>query len=187
MTARWTIAGLAPLLIWLLTGAAAPPAARFTADGALIPPTDYREWVFLSSGVDMSYSERPAMAGQTMFDNVFVDPVSWAAFKASGHWPDGTTFVLENRGGASHGSINRLGQYQEGNVMGMEVHVRDTRRFQGGWGFFDVDGPAPARLIPYSASCYACHQAHGAVETTFTQFYPTAKPIAMKAGTYQDR
>ena len=28
-------------------------------------------------------------------------------------------------------------------------------------------------------------QTHGAVDTTFTQFYPTAKPIAVKSGTYQ--
>ena len=48
-------------------------------------------------------------------------------------------------------------------------------------------GGAPAKMIPYSAGCYACHEAHGAVDTSFTQFYPTAKPIAVKAGTYLDR
>jgi len=33
-------------------------------------------------------------------------------------------------------------------------------------------------MIPRTASCYSCHAAHGAVDTTFVQFYPTLLPIA---------
>ncbi len=33
-------------------------------------------------------------------------------------------------------------------------------------------------MIPQSADCYSCHTAHGAVDTTFVQFYPTLLPIA---------
>ena len=40
----------------------------------------------------------------------------------------------------------------------------------------------PAVLLPATADCYACHQAHGAVDTTFTQFYPTAKAVAVAKG-----
>jgi hypothetical protein len=94
--------------------------------------------------------------------------------------------VLETRVANSHGSINKRGQYQTEKVMGAEVHVRDEARFKGGWGFFRLDGQAPAKLVPHEAECYACHQAHGAVDTTFTQFYPTAKPIAVKAGNFRD-
>ncbi len=188
---RLSPATLAVLALATLQLGAAPapeaPAARFTADGAFIPPADYREWIFLGSGLDMSYSDTPPMAGASMFNGVFVDPAAWRAFKATGHWPDGSVFVLENRGAASHGSINKHGQYETEELMGMEVHVRDEKRFKGGWGFFGVSGAAPARLIPYSASCYACHEAHGAVDTTFTQFYPVAKSIAVKAGTYAER
>ena len=182
---------LLPLAVLLLGAAPAaeptPVAVRFTPDGALIRPADYREWVFLGSGLDMSYSEAPPMAGASMFDNVFVDPASWRSFQKTGHWPDGTEFVLENRGATSRGSINKHGQYQNEDLMGVEVHIRDETRFKGGWGFFAFNGPAPARMIPYAAACYACHQAHGSVDTSFTQFYPTAKPIAVKAGTYLDR
>jgi hypothetical protein len=181
----------APLALLLMGAAPAPAptpgAARFTADGALIPPADYREWVFLTSGVDMNYVAAPPMAGMSMFDNVFVDPASWRAFKATGRWPDGAVFVKEARAAATKGSINKNGQYQSVGVMDAEAHVHDEARFKGGWGFFALDSAAPARLIPYQASCYACHQAHGAVDTTFTQFYPTARPIAEKAGTFQDR
>jgi AraC-like DNA-binding protein len=174
---------LAPLL--LLLGAANAPL--YTPSGDLIAPTHYRDWVFLSSGLDMSYSDSPAMQGMSMFNNVFVDPDSWQEFKETGHWPDGTMFVLEVRGAESRRSINKHGKYQTQQVMGTEIHVRDEARFKGGWGFFDMDGNKVAKFIAYKESRYACHQAHGAVDTSFTQFYPTAKPIAMKAGTYRDK
>ncbi|HUO80258.1 MAG TPA: cytochrome P460 family protein [Steroidobacteraceae bacterium] len=158
---------------------------RYTPDGALIPPSDYREWVYLSSGLDMSYSEQPAAMGHSMFDNVFVSPAAWAEFKRSGHWPDKTMFVMEARLASSKGSINKHGQFQTEELMGLEVHVRDEARFKGGWGFFVLSGTAPAQVLPSSAACYACHAAHGAVDSTFTQFYPTARPIAVKAGTFR--
>ncbi len=187
MTTPRSLSRFLPVVLLLMGAAPVEAPQRFTADGAFIPPADYREWVFLSSGLDMSYSEAPAMDDQSMFGNVFVDPGSWREFKRTGHWPDGTIFVLENRGASSRGSINKRGKYQSEATMGAEAHVRDEKRFKDGWGFFAWDTAAPARMIPYQAACYSCHQAHGAVDTTFTQFYPTAKPIAVKAGTYQDR
>ena len=181
------IAAVAVLPFALLLGASSDgDGPVFTPSGDLVPPADYREWVFLSSGVDMSYTDRPAMAGQSMFDNVFVNRQAWAAFKATGHWPDKTIFVLENRGADTKGSINKQGHYQTGDVMGLEAHVRDDARFKGGWGFFGLSGAGPAKMIPYQAQCYACHQAHGAVDTSFTQFYPTAKAIAVAKGTYKE-
>jgi hypothetical protein len=162
-------------------------ALRYETDGALLTPVAYREWVFLSSGLDMSYSEDPAMEGQSMFDNVFVNRSAWAAFRRTGHWPDKTVFVMEARGASSHGSINKQGKYQTEELMGLEYHVHDEARFKatGGWGFFAGEAAGPAKLLPASAPCYACHRDHGAVDTTFTQFYPTAKTIAVKAGTYR--
>ena len=179
---------LAPVaLVLMMGGAAATGGPHYTADGELLPPADYREWVFMSSGLDMAYVDRAPMAGGSMFDNVFVDPAAWASFKKTGHWPDKSMFVLEVRGAAGKGSINQHGQFQTTDLMGVEMHVRDEARFKGGWGFFAFDGQKPARQIPYEAQCYACHQAHAAVDTTFTQFYPTAKPIAQAKGTYLDR
>src|ERR1700674_759008 len=116
---------LSPLLLLLLTGTTDEAIGpRYTAQGALIPPADYREWVFLSSGLDMSYNEAPAMMGHSMFDNVFVDPTAWATFKRTGHWPDKTIFVMEVRGANSKGSINKKGLYQTEEQMGTELHVR---------------------------------------------------------------
>jgi hypothetical protein len=178
---------LAVLLLAGATGAAAAPA--YTAAGELIPPADYREWVYMSTGIGMAYTEGlSAMVMSSMFDNVFVDPASWAEFKKTGHWPDKTMFVLEVRGSGSKASINKKGHFQTEGVMGVEAHVRDDARFKGGWGFFALGSSGkPAKQLGYEAECYSCHQQHGAVDTTFTQFYPTAKPIAVKAGTYAEK
>ena len=183
---RITLVSALFAVLLLLTGASdTTPGPHYTPAGELILPTDYREWVYLSSGLGMSYSDAPQAMDHAMFDNVFVEPAAWASFRKTGHWPDKTVFMLEVRGATDKGSIIKHGQYQTEERMGLEAHVRDETRFKGGWGFFAFGGEAPATLLPAAASCYSCHQAHGAVDTTFTQFYPTAKPIAVKAGTYR--
>jgi hypothetical protein len=131
----------------------------------------------------MSYSEKAGTQDHSMFDNVFVDPVSYRAFLQTGTWPDRTQLVLESRGAAEKGSINRHGKFQTNETMGLEVHVKDTARFPGGWAFFSFQSADPARQIPTSAACYSCHQQHGAVDTTFAQFYPTLLSIAMQKHT----
>lgn len=163
----------------LATAATAGPAAVFTPDGRLEVPKDYRTWVYLSTGMDMSYTEGVTL--MHMFDNVFVDPAAYAAFQKSGTWPDGTVFVLEARGAAQKGSINKRGSFQTG-VMAMEAHVKDTARFKSGWAFFPISGEAPAKALPQDSGCNACHEAHAAVDTTFVQFYPTLLPIATAKG-----
>jgi hypothetical protein len=170
----------------LLSGAGEPPsgeAPQFDSAGKLLFPADYRDWIFLSSGLDMSYSAAPAMASGRLFDNTFVPRAAYLEFLKTGTWPDRTIILLENRGGGTDVSINKRGVVQTGELMGYEAHVKDTQRFKGGWGFFVFDGEKPADMIPTSASCYSCHQAHGAVDTTFVQFYPTLLPIAAKLGT----
>jgi hypothetical protein len=185
MIASQALKCLAPVLL-LLTLGAEQAGPHYTAAGELIPPPDYREWIFLSAGLDMSYSDNPAIRDHHTFNNVFVDPRSWHVFQETGHWPDKTMMVLEIRGAGSKASINKNGQFQTEEVTGEEIHLRDEARFKGGWGFFRVQGGGPAKMIPYQADCYSCHLAHGAVDTTFTQFYPTARPVAVKAGTYAE-
>lgn len=158
---------------------AADEGPAYTTDGRLRFPEKYREWIFLSSGLDMSYRKPRDVLGHSMFDNVFAQPAAYQEFTRTGRWPDGTLLVLETRGAAEKGSINEHGRFQTGELMGVEVHVKDTRRFTGGWAFFGFRGAEPAEMIPMSADCYSCHQQHGAVDTTFVQFYPTLLEIAM--------
>jgi hypothetical protein len=147
----------------------------YTADGQLRFPERYREWIYLTSGLDMSYTPQPA--GHSMFDNVFVNPSSYRAFERTGTWPDGTTLVLEQRGAQTGVSIDHHGKTQSAELMGLEVHVKDSR-LPGGWGFFEFNNPVSAKLTPRPADCYSCHEAHGAVDTTFVQFYPTLLGLA---------
>lgn len=158
-------------------------AAQFNAQGEQVFPADYREWIFLTSGVNMNYRDTPIGMDHDMLDNVFVDPQSWQVFKKTGRWPEGTVLVKEPRAGAHKGSINKSGTFQTEELFDLEVHVKDSARFKSGWAFFVHDGQAPAKAIPAETSCYSCHGTHGALDSTFVQFYPTAKPIAAKAGT----
>lgn len=156
----------------------------YAPNGDLMPPKNYREWIYLSTGIDMSYSPNPATAAQSVFDNVFVNPSAYRSFLTTGRWPDKTVMVLEVRGAESKGSINQHGHFQSAAIMGMEVHVKDEARFPGKWAFFEFDSPENnGTLFPQKAPCYTCHAAHAAVDTTFVQFYPTLLPIAKQKKT----
>ncbi|WP_035348504.1 cytochrome P460 family protein [Edaphobacter aggregans] len=157
-------------------------APEYTSDGQMKVPEHYREWVYLSTGFDMSYNPG-AQAGHHMFDNVFVNPEAYRVFLETGTWPDKTVMVLEGRKAEGRGSINQRGNYQSTGVMGLEVHVKDEARFQGKWAFFGFDGGKTAKMIPTTVDCYSCHSEHAAVDTTFVQFYPTLLPVAKSKGT----
>ena len=155
---------------------------EYTSDAQLKFPEHYREWTYVTSGFDMSYN--PAMQmGHHTFDNVFVNPEAYKAFLETGAWPDKTTLVLETRGAEGKGSINQKGEYQAGDAMGVEVHVKDEARFPGKWAFFVFGRGKTAKMVLLSADCYSCHAQHGAVDTTFVQFYPTLLPVARSKGT----
>lgn len=162
------------------------PAARFTKDGKLEYPADYRSWVYLSSGMDMAYADIAAANPNVhLFDNVFVDRAAYQGFQATGHWPEGTVFVLEVRRGTGAGSINKKGQFQA-QRLGLEAHVKD-KRFPSGWAFFPLRDEKPAAALPQTSDCNTCHQDHGAVDTTFVQFYPTLTPVAEAQKTFSEK
>ncbi len=182
-TALLSFAVLLPLAVFLPRMPAAGVSPEYTAKGELQFPTGYRDWVYLSTGYDMSYNPALQSPGHHMFDNVFVNPDAYKSFVEKGTWPDKTMLVLEVRGGEGKGSINQKGSYQGTELMGLEVHVKDEARFPGKWAFFSFDDTKTAKMIPLTADCYSCHAAHGAVDTTFVQFYPTLLPIARAKGT----
>lgn len=182
------ITGVAAILAALMLEAADRPETdgpQFTADGQLVRPKDYREWVYLSSGLGMTYGPlaEAARDGNPMFDNVFVNPAAYKAFMATGKWPDHTIFVLEVRQSASKESINNGGRFQS-SLAGIEAEVKDEKRYPGKWAFFGFGVSAsPARMLPTSAQCYSCHSTNGAVDNTFVQFYPTLLEVAKSKGT----
>ena len=63
MLVSFVVAGVQPAAA--PKGVAAKPVAdgpQYTADGQIKFPANYREWVFLSSGLDMSYSPQATAA-----------------------------------------------------------------------------------------------------------------------------
>jgi len=184
LAAVWLVAALAAQ-----APAPAADAPQFTAAGQLVRPLDYRGWVFLTSGLGMTYGPAAPAAGRPpMFDNVFVTRAAYREFLRSGTWPDKTMFVLEIRRSEEHASINNGGRTQ-GAIAAMEAAVKDVTRFpDGGWGYYSFDGPNGTRLdsanaLPSTAACYACHRNNTAVENTFVQFYPELMDVARKMGT----
>jgi hypothetical protein len=185
---RVIVAATGVLLALAASAGEAPKSAvDYTDAGELKFPANYREWVFLSAGVGMTYGPARAFVQQDHpdIDNVFVNTDAYRYFLANGTWPDKTSLVLEIRNSETNGSINRGGFFQ-GDTLAIEVHVKD-KRFEGDWAFFDFAGAnrAAGKPFPKSASCFSCHEQHGAVDTTFVQFYPILQSVAKAKGTYK--
>lgn len=166
-----------PLAATILAAALALAQEPVFNGDKLVRPENYREWIFLSSGLGMTYAAE-ARPNAPTFDNVFVSPPAYRAFIETGKWPEKTIFILEVRASATNGSINKGGHYQAADFR-LSAEVKDSTRFKDKWEYFAFPAngdPAPA--LPRSAGCFACHSQHGAVENTFVQFYPTLLPIA---------
>ena len=176
---------------WPRSAAGAAPAAdgpEFTADGKLVRPTNYRRWVFLSSGYGMSYSQKASDdPDHLMFTNVFVPPADYDYFLQHGSWPEKTMFVLEIYGSQSKGSINQRGHFQT-DFMGLDVEVKDASRFPEKWAYFgfDANEASSAPVTPVKNDCWKCHDQNAAVEHSFVQFYPALLKIAKEKKTVKD-
>jgi hypothetical protein len=178
---------LAALAVYALGLALAIRAQAPSDDGpryngtSLLRP-DYREWIFLGSGLGMTYQATPSQS--PAFTNVFVNPSSYRAFLQTGRWPDRTVLLVEVRASASEHSINQSGRYQT-NQVALEGHVKDARLGGDGWGFFNLSrGSEGPRLTGDAvAGCVDCHSKNAAVDTTFVQFYPNLLEVARQKGT----
>lgn len=172
------------MILLLAASALLAQTPEFNANGKLLRP-NYREWIYLSSGLGMTYSAEAK--SEPSFDNVFVAPESYREFLKSGHWPEKTMFVLEVRQAVNHGSINVGGHFQS-EVIAIEAEIKDSTKYPDKWAFFSFEGSpgnpgATARMIPHGSTCQICHGKNAAVENTFVQFYPTLIDVARKYGT----
>ncbi len=164
------------------SGNAKSSGPQYTADNQLIRPSDYREWVFVSSGLGMSYSAAPTDSAPDddagAFTNVFVSPESYKEFRQTGKWPDKTIFALEVYSSASHGSINKQGRFQDA-LITLEAEVKDESKGGDTWAYysFGIDAPT-AKMFPRS-TCWQCHNKNAAVEHSFAQFYPVLIDVAL--------
>ena len=175
---------LLPLLFALTTAAqTTADAPQYTSDAHLLLPANYREWIYLSSGLGMTYGPAAtADHGNPKFENVFVSRTSYNAFRESGHWPDKTILILEIRHAAEKGSINNGGHYQT-EIVSVEAAVKDEHRFPQKWAYFSFGQTDKGTMFPANSACNSCHSQKAAVENTFVQFYPTLLDVATRKAT----
>ena len=137
---RFTLAAISLIAFTMFASENPPKVApedqpQYNASGELQLPKNYRDWVFLSSGLGMDYSKTERdMAGvkpedEPTFDTVFVSPSAYRAFLQTGAWPDKTMFALEVRSGESHVSINHSG-FTQGKLFSIASAVKDESRFK---------------------------------------------------------
>jgi len=152
----------------------------------LMTPEGYREWIFVGTPVtpnDMNDGKAPFPE----FHNVYIDPVSYAHYKNTGKFREGTIMVKElvSVGAKSAPSGNG---YFEGDFIGLEATIKSSKLFPkepGNWAYFsftNADHSLPykktATAFPAQA-CNSCHEASAADDWVFTQYYPVlraAKP-----------
>ena len=161
----------------------ADPAPSFNASGELARPADYREWIYLTTGLDMFYGPAASAMrrdGGSVFTNVYVTPDAYREFMRSGKWPEKTQFILEARRAETAASIDNVGKSQ-GPLLAIESAVKDAARFgknegSNGWGYFTFDGPGglkdSAGALATSAPCYACVAKSTEVRSAGEQYYP---------------
>ena len=158
--------------------------AQQIGNGGELALPDYRKWVYLGSGLGMSYiitnQENPP------FTNVYAEPKAYDGFMKTGVWPNKTVLVAEMVASATNLSINKSGRAQVGKPVAVEVEVKDAAK--GGWAFYGFEnGAQKGMLFPKTAACYSCHEEHAATDNTFVQFYPKLIETAEQHGTYNER
>ncbi|MCA8987436.1 MAG: cytochrome P460 family protein [Planctomycetaceae bacterium] len=153
-------------------------AATYNAQGELIRPVDHREWVFVGAPVTPN-DMNDGKAAFPEFHNVYIDPASFARYKQTGTFPDGTVILKElvSVGGKSMDSGHG---YFQGEFISLEAMVKDRKRFQeepGGWAFFrfgEAPDYSPSGMRMKTESCNTCHS--GAREDyVFTDTYPVLR------------
>jgi hypothetical protein len=159
--------------------------ASYSSEGQLLRPENYREWVTVGTGLNMTYGPAAQTSNDTpMYTNVLVSQAAYRGFMKSGSWPDKTVFILEIRRSVPVNAVkNGNNGYFQGDLVAVEAEVKDSK-FPGGWAFFNFGGgSSKGNLIPTTASCYSCHAKNAAVENTFVQFYPVLREVAKEKGT----
>ena len=136
------------------------PAAVFAANNALVCPTDYREWVSVGNCVGHKHVMNES---SEVSHNIYINPAAHREYTRSGKRPQGTVMVLETVQGSD-----------EREVRGLAVSVKDSSRFEEGWGFYDFTGNSgqlkrEAEALPQSAGCLSCHRDKSATDHVFTK------------------
>ncbi len=175
-------AGLAAVVVFGVTPSEQATATmvvpRYDASGELLRPDNFHSWVFVGASIGLSYSKESGESGPGQFHNVYVQPEAYQQYTSTGKFPEKTMFVMPVYDPAQKVSINKHG-YFEGELVDLDVSVKDREHFPEGWAYFNFSGEEgklrdKAKAFP-KPMCFECHQAHGADDNVFVQFYPVLR------------
>ena len=163
------------------------PAAVFEGKDTLVRPERYREWVFVGSSISLDYSirrEAHTSPASESFHNVYVNPAAYNEYRRSGKFPEGTVMVRERVRSEIRREPGLHGTYEK-DFIALEASVKDSGRFQGGWGFFDFTGTEgkikPKAQALSDGTCRFCHEERAETDHVFTQFYPVLRSARMES------
>src|SRR5437660_12467256 len=155
---------------------------RFADGNHLVRPEGYREWMFVGSNLNMGYTEDRSPK-ESRFHNVYVQREAYREYTATGTFPDKTVLVMEVIAAGTNESINKRGQFEDKH-LGIEVALKDEKRFAEKWAYFNFIGKGGAALPQAKAfakeACWKCHNEHAAADNVFVQFYPVLREARPK-------
>jgi hypothetical protein len=161
-------------------GDSAEYEAQFSDSGELIRPAGWREWIFVGSPVTPN-SLNGGAAPFPEIHSVYIDPQSWALYKETGKFREGTMFAKELTLVGATAATSGVGFFN-GKMQGFEIAHKDSSRYtkeSGGWAYYSFghhDEPyANSAAAMPNASCAGCHTASAAEDMVFTQYYPILK------------
>lgn len=163
----------------------------YAEDGSIIRPIGWESWVFVGSPLTPD-ELNGGNATFREFHNVYIEPSAFEHYRKTGEFPNGTQLVkvrnllyegedcldTDEENGACL-AVSGWG-YFNGEYSGFELTVKDTTRFDdpGGWVYLNYGEERPwmPTAEPFdAASCNSCHEANGADDFVFTQFYPVLR------------
>ena len=166
---------------------------QYTASGDLKLPTDWHEWVFVGSPLTPN-GLNDGKANFPEYHNVYIEPGSYAIYKETGVFPEGTIFFKELQlttkpdeypDGSSTQPSGR--GYFPGDFNGADVTVKDSERFaaSGGWGYFNFNHHEPKAMtakVKAKGECAYCHMASAKRDDVWTQFYRILDVVPLPRG-----
>lgn len=152
--------------------------ANFNGKGELMRPTGYREWIFVGAPLT-PHDMNDGKAAFPEFHNVYIDPASWAEWKKTGEFRDGTIIAKELVSVGSKKTFSGNGYFM-GEYLGLEAMVKSKKHFpntSGNWGFSrftneDYKGLKTVASVLPEAACSSCHTPNAQQDHVFIQHYP---------------
>jgi hypothetical protein len=125
---------------------------EYATSGELVLPKGYCDWVYVGSPLTPN-ALNDGHAGFPEYHNVYIEPGSYAIYKKTGVFPEGTMFYKELqltlRPDGSRTEPSGRGFFA-GALAGAEVSIKDSKRIaaRGGWVTSNSVIPSPSLRLP---------------------------------------